>query len=74
MASPNFWGNLIRQLREERGISQRELARRTGLNRSMLRGLERGTQTYMSIAAVETVLSVFGYELDAFASTDRRAS
>lgn len=72
MHGPNFWGNLIRELREERGISQRELARHSGINRNTLRSLESGTCT--SVIHVERLLAFFGYEIDAFASPDREAS
>lgn len=72
MTSPNFWGNLIRQLREERGISQRELARAADINRNTLREVEKGR--CKSVARIELLLAFFGYELDAIARPETGAS
>ncbi|WP_113152762.1 helix-turn-helix transcriptional regulator [Nitratireductor sp. OM-1] len=60
----NFWGALIRALREEQGISQRTLAAATGVNRSTLRKIESG-ETSGDIRVMETLLSHLGYELEA---------
>ena len=59
------WAKMLRDLREERDLSQREVARASGIGRTMLRSIERGTYTYLSIAYVERLLAVYGYELDA---------
>lgn len=65
MAS-NFWGTLIRDLRTERGLSQRKLAELAGVNRKTLRAIENGT-TAGDIELIEKLLDFFGYELEAFA-------
>lgn len=63
-SSPNFWGNLIAQLRSEQGISQRQLAAGVHVNRGTLRRIEDGSTTG-DIETVEKVLNFLGYELDA---------
>jgi transcriptional regulator with XRE-family HTH domain len=60
----NFWGELIRKLREERGVTQRTLASQAGVNRSTLRRIEAGL-TSGDMETVEKVLNYLGYELEA---------
>lgn len=60
----NFWGNLVRTLREEQSVSQRVLSARTGVCRTALRRLEISGQS-ADIAMVERLLYYLGYELDA---------
>lgn len=60
----NFWGALIRQLRETQGISQRVLAARVQVNRSTLRKIEAG-RTVGDISTIESVLDFLGYDLEA---------
>ena len=60
----NFWGVLIRGLREEQGVSQRTLSALTGVNRSTLRKIEAG-ETVGDIAIMESLLDFLGYELEA---------
>ena len=43
VVTSNFWGNLVVSLRDEQGISQRQLASRAKVNRSTLRRIEEGT-------------------------------
>ena len=38
----DFWGDLIKELREEQGFTQRQLATRAGVNRTTLRRIENG--------------------------------
>jgi transcriptional regulator with XRE-family HTH domain len=64
MREGNFWGLLVKTLREERDISQRRLAAITGVNRSTLRKLENG-ETRGGIDLIEVLLDYLGYELDA---------
>lgn len=63
----NFWGSLIRDLRNEANLSQRKLAEQAGVNRKTLRALENGT-TSGEIDLIEKLLDFFGYELEAFKS------
>ena len=67
----NFWGGLIKGLREEQGISQRILADRTQVNRSTLRKIEAG-KTSGDIDTIERVLSYLGCELEALQSEAQR--
>lgn len=60
----NYWGTLIRELREEQDISQRTLATGAKVNRSTLRRIEDGTASD-DIKLIEKVLNFLGYELDA---------
>lgn len=60
----NFWGDLIKSLREQRKLSQRQVAQGAKVNRSTLRRIEEGA-TEGSIDVVERVLAYLGYELDA---------
>ncbi|MDE3103320.1 MAG: helix-turn-helix domain-containing protein [Chloroflexota bacterium] len=43
--TPSAIGAAVRHYRQQAGISQAELARRTGLNRTYLSALERGKET-----------------------------
>ena len=58
------WGSLIRALRTKHGVSQRNLARWSGTNRSTLRRMENGTCLGM-LDDIEAMLAALGYELDA---------
>lgn len=62
--SGNFWGDLIRCIREEQGVSQRVLANRAKVGRSALRRLETG-EAPGTIDVVERLLHYLGYELEA---------
>ncbi len=61
----DFWRNLIRELMAERGMSLRQLDRLTGVDRKTLSVFIRGRTTTMTVDRLETLLAVFGYELDA---------
>ncbi|CAA2141515.1 helix-turn-helix domain-containing protein [Hyphomicrobium sp. ghe19] len=65
----NFWGQLIKKLREEQGVSQRVLATRTEVGRSALRRLEGGGAPG-GIDVIEKLLHYLGYELDAIQRDD----
>lgn len=68
----NFWGALIRQLRFEMRLSQRQLAVSARVNRSTLRRIEEGTARG-DIHLIEALLEVLGYELEALHREVRRA-
>lgn len=69
MSQENFWGQLIKKLREEQGVSQRVLATRTEVGRSALRRLEGGGAPGC-IDVIEKLLHYLGYELDAIQRAD----
>lgn len=54
---------VMKDIRRQRGLSQRELARRTGMHRTYLRDLERGTRNpslsivYLLAEALEVPIS-----------------
>lgn len=57
------WSTLIRELREEAGLSQRELAKRAAVNRSTIRRIESG-DARGDIDSLETLMGALGYELE----------
>lgn len=70
MAGNNFWGELIRRLRIEQGVSQRVLADRAQVNRNTLRRIEAG-KTSAEIDTMERILDYLGYELEAMEQVSR---
>jgi transcriptional regulator with XRE-family HTH domain len=62
--SAKFWGDLILKLRDEQGVTQRGLSVAAQVNRSTLRGIERGEKPG-DMDIMERLLGVLGYELDA---------
>jgi transcriptional regulator with XRE-family HTH domain len=59
----SFWGDLIRELREKQGVTQRNLALRAQVNRSTLRSIEAGL-THGDVVILERLLGFLGYELE----------
>lgn len=57
------WGKMLREIRVETGVSQRELSRRTGITRSIITRVESG-KTAGFVTDIERIASVLGYELD----------
>jgi transcriptional regulator with XRE-family HTH domain len=66
MLGKNFWGEQIRTLRDEIGISQRQLAKLAKVNRSTLRRIEAG-EARGDIEVIERLLELLGYEMDCHA-------
>lgn len=58
-------GKAIRRLRAGRGVSQEELAHRSGLDRSYMGGVERGERnlSYSNLLKIATALDVRASEL-----------
>lgn len=52
------FGNRIRQIRDEAGWSQEELADRTGLHRTYISGLERGVRN-PTLIVIEKLANAF---------------
>lgn len=60
------WPKLLRDLRKEAGLSQRELADLTGLPQRTLAEYESMINNrHLSIYRVEKILDCLGYDLDA---------
>jgi transcriptional regulator with XRE-family HTH domain len=55
-------GNVIRQLRRQRGLSVREVAQRSGLSASFLGAVERG-ESDISVGRLSLVAEVLGHDL-----------
>jgi transcriptional regulator with XRE-family HTH domain len=55
-----LFGRNVRQLREAQGLTQEEFARKAGINRSYLGGVERGQRTICmdNIAKIANALAV----------------
>lgn len=60
---PTFWGKLISDLQEEHGVSERQLARMTKVNRNTIRNFKTGRFS-ISFAHLENILAVFGYVIE----------
>lgn len=71
MGQANFWGDLIKSLREEQNVSQRKLAHLAKVNRSTLRHIEDG-DTSADIDVLERCLNALGHEIDVFTSETPR--
>ena len=63
------WPDLVRDLMEEHGVSERALCFAAGLNRSTLRRFLCG-KSHLSISKLDRILELFGYELDFFKVSD----
>lgn len=59
-----FWGTLVKELRLSRKISQRKLARQTGVARNTIRKIEEG-ESDPSVYTMERILEQLGHELEA---------
>ncbi len=70
--APNFWGQLILQLRQEQGVSQRQLSAGSLVGRSTIRCIEKG-QSKGDIYTIEKLLMYLGYELDAIPSESKHS-
>ena len=57
-------GKTIKTLRKEKGLTQQELAKKSGISRVTLSKLENGYIANISIVTINQVLSLLGYEID----------
>jgi len=57
-------GKHIKTLRKEKNLSQEKLAKEVGISRVTLSKLENGYFANVSIATLDNVLSILGYELE----------
>lgn len=65
MHKPKPWADIIQELQREHGTSTRRLSQFADVSRTHLGCFLRGKRK-INIEALERVLAVFGYELDAF--------
>lgn len=52
--------NRLKSIREERGISQEELAKRTGLSRTTISKIENNEEVNVTTRTIATISEVFG--------------
>lgn len=64
MRGNHFWGELLKKLMAENGLTERGLCRMLGWPRASLRRYLDGTTT-MPVDRLEQFLQLCGYELDA---------
>ena len=57
-------GKRIKTLRKEKNLSQEKLAKEVGISRVTLSKLENGYLANVSIATLDNVVSILGYELE----------
>lgn len=57
------YGTFIKQLREEREVSQAEMANRLGISRSSYVAIEKGTKE-LSLSEAEAIAHIFGMTVD----------
>ena len=57
-------GKTIKELRQQKGLSQEILAQEANISRATLSKLENGYIANISIVTVNQILSLLGYEID----------
>lgn len=57
-------GKTIKDLRQQKGITQMNLAKQANISRVTLSKLENGYIANISIVAINQILSLLGYEID----------
>ena len=57
-------GKTIRELRQQKGITQEALAMQVNVSRTTLSKLENGYIANISIVTIDQILSLLGYEID----------
>ena len=70
MSSDRMAGELIGEIRHKSGLTQAELARRTGIQRSVLSAYEHGRRQ-PAVAALARVAAAAGLELRVAPASDR---
>jgi transcriptional regulator with XRE-family HTH domain len=70
VTSTNFWGELIKKLREEQKLTQRMLATQAKVSRTTLRRIETGASS-AEVELLERLLRTLGYELEALETTEK---
>ena len=57
-------GQKVKQLRKEKGITQKNLAKLSGISRVTLGKIEKGELGSVSVKILDIILSSLGYEFD----------
>lgn len=57
-------GKAIKELRQQKGITQETLAKESNISRATLSKLENGYIANISIVTINQILCVLGYEID----------
>ena len=70
MAEPTRLGRRVKRLRERAGWSQHELARRSGVSRSTIAGLETGDRPSLTLENAMKLADALGVSLDLLARGD----
>ena len=61
------WSKLLRELRDERGFTQKELAYKSNMPQRTIAEYENvGAARQLSIYKIEQILDALGYEVDVF--------
>ncbi|WP_229860136.1 helix-turn-helix domain-containing protein [Candidatus Sulfurimonas baltica] len=63
-------GQMIKELRKEKGITQEQLAKNSAISRVTLGKLERGQMGSVSIKTLDIILNALDYEID-FSKKDK---
>lgn len=66
-------GENLKRIRENKGVTQADLARELGINRSMLSQIERGTKT-LSLPLAKEIADILGCRIEDLVETDGRVS
>lgn len=56
-------GNMIREIRKRKKISQEELAERSGVSRTIISGLESGRQEVTTTATLKKIADALEYSV-----------
>lgn len=65
MAATSPWPAIVRDLMEQTGTSEREMASLVGISRMTLRSFLAGNEQCFNCRSLEKALAIFGYELEA---------
>lgn len=70
MSEPTRLGRRVKRLRERSGWSQHELARRSGVSRSTIAGLETGDRPSITLENAMKLADALGVSIDMMARGD----
>lgn len=70
MGEPTRLGRRVKLLRERLGWSQHELARRSGVSRPTIAGLEAGSRPSITLENAKKLANALGVSLDLLAQDD----